>query len=542
MDKVSILYDGIDPFYPQPTPFVGKGIENIYYGELWAKQENLTLEGQISGCAFDDIVSEQQRITNNFKKNYQTLEIWQEEGGVSGRIFQKDLCEINSISFPQDRWIGVLPYTIEINCYPSGYFSGAYGVLEPVDSWQLQENENYTLNATHTISCRGLNTSSSINNALENAKNWVLTKRNFNSYQVPAFIENASTGNFCLLTTEETIDRFNGVYGIIDSYSSDLLRTGYGILRYTTSFESGENAISVQLNGEINGCGQNIESLRQVFSGLNKFATAQISYNKIFNRNDLNPNPLIYSVSEDVPNNTISFNYSFNNDNSPEVAFDYNVSLTSGQLIGAAIQGNIIVRGGTRVQKLEKAKAYVSGLNLYNLTTEFYNEFYPYANLYPLNTKAITSGITINEFQGTVGVNAEFNNKIQTPSGLEKFDYTLDFAPSIYVLDSKSRVNGSGIYSIVDLNFYTRGALTVNGNAVISSDNTFNSGLDTIKKESFNLFSQYGTNLNPILEVISENTNRKDKKQISFNYGWSFDTNNQVFTAPNYSGVETLEF
>ena len=69
-DKIKIIYNNVDAFSPQPTPFVGLNESNIYYGEFWSKEEALNLEGQLTGCTFEEIVTAQQNLVEKFKKNY----------------------------------------------------------------------------------------------------------------------------------------------------------------------------------------------------------------------------------------------------------------------------------------------------------------------------------------------------------------------------------------------------------------------------------------------------------------------------------------
>lgn len=524
MDKVTILYDGKDPFYPQPTPFVGVEVGNVYYGELWAKREQLNFEGQLTGCTFADIIAAQQSLVDNLRKNYQTLEIWQEENGVSGRVYQKDLVEIANVSFQESLWVGVLPYSISLSCYPSGYFSGAFGVLDPVDSWSFGENEDYTSNVVHTLSCQGYNTSNTANNALENAKNWVENKRGTSAIITPALLENLSVGNLCLLSSSEQIDRINGTYSIIDTYTSDLARTGYGILRYTTSFESGADRITVTLNGSVQGCQQNLSGIRDTYNSLDKPAAAAISYEKIFGRTDLNPTPLSMSINEDTYNAVLDFTFVYDNDNSPDVYFDYNVALSSGNNIGASINGNVIARGGDLKSKLTRAKAYADTVNLYNLTVPFYNEFYSNAALYPLNPKPVSSGIAINESQGTIALNADFNNNEQISDVLDSFDYSLSFTPSVRKVDSQPVIDGNGLYSNVSLGYSNRAALNINGSARVNQAYSSAQGEVAIKNKAMQLFLTYGRNWNAALKTNVINKDRSDGRILSFNFSWTFDS------------------
>ena len=537
--SVKIIYNGKDAFSPYPLPFVGLNTTNIYYGELWGEEDEITLRGQLTGCTFDQVYSGFNLIKGNFAKSYQPLEIWEENGGVSGKIFESKIAEIKSISMESSRWVGILPYTINITSYPSGFFSGKFGILDPVDTWQNQETNDFRGNITHTISCRGINTSNQSNNALENAREWAWGRSGSLSYVTPAFIENISTGALLLLTVEESIDRFNGVYSVTENYTTDLTRSGYGVIRYTTSFESGNNLISVALNGTVEGSQKNMTLVRSGFNNLDKYGAALLSYQRVFNKNDINPIPLSYGVSEDPNEARISFNYIFNNDNSPEVVFDYKVGIVSGDIITANINGTIVARGGDVKAKLSRSLAYSSGINLFQLTTDFYNQFYPKFAQNPLNNLPVSSGISIDEFQGTVSLSANFSNSIN-PTGFPVFNYTMGFVPSLNQFDSKIALGGIGLYSVVDLGYANRANFTINGDCVIGESLTSDQGVAAIKNKAMTSLTDRGLNSNLILENSIINFNRYDKKVVSFSFGWSFDISNRVVVLPDYDKVNTF--
>lgn len=523
-DRVYINYQGVDAFYPQPTPLVGVEYNDIYYGERWGQQEIFTLQGQITGCSFSGIVAAQRDLLNRFNKSYQTLDIYQQTGTISSLVYSKPLTQVESISFPSSRMFGVQDYTISLTCYPSGLFSGAYGILEPQDSWAFREQADATLEATHTIACKAFNTSSANSNALDNARIWAFGRTGTSSFIPPIFISGVNVNNFCLLTQNETIDRFNGNYSIIESYTNDLARTGYGVIRYTTEAQSGNNLITVGLNGSAQGCGQNISGLRYAFNRLDKVAIAAKTYNDVFGMNDLNPVPLTQAFTEDPFETRINFSYSFNNDNSPNISFDYTVDLSVGTngSITANIQGTIRVRRGNISERLAQAIAYADTIDLYNLVLSFYANF-DASSIAPLNPVAVTSGRSINQSDGTVQLNAAYTNETKASNILDRFQYVLNFLKATKKIDSKPTLNGLGTYSVVDLGFANRAALSINGNAVINSSYTSAQGIDAIKQQALVFLAQYGRTNSITLDQDQVTTSQTDDRIVSFSFSWSFD-------------------
>lgn len=521
-DKVSIQYPaGTDAFAPQPTPFIAVDYQTVFAGERWAVAENMTLQGQLTGCAFADIVTAQNDLLNTFNQSFQTLQIWQQTGNISGLVYEKPLAEIRNVTFSESRMFGVQPYTVNLTCYPSGLFSGVFGVLEPRDTWDFVEQQNATLDVTHTISCRGLNTSSSDSNALTNARDWAFGRTGITSTIYPIMISGVSSNNFCLLTQVENIDRFNGTYSLVENYTNDLARTGYGVIRYTTTVESGNNAITVALNGTAEGCQRNITGLRYTFGQINKTAIATNAYQSVFGRTDLNPIPLTQSFNEDPFNTRIDFSYVFDNNNQPPVLFDYSVSLSVGTngAITASIAGTIMARGGDVASKLARTTAYAATINLYNLVLPFYAAF-DTSSITPLNPIATTNIKGINQSNGTVDLSATFTNEIFVSSVLARFEPTLQFVPAVAQVDAQPVLDGLGTYSVVNLNYARRGSLSIAGTATVNANMSQAAGIAAVKGACQSLFSQYGSFTYVALERddIVPSTN----KTISFNFAWSF--------------------
>jgi len=528
-DIVKIVYNGADAFSPQPTPFIGVDDQTVYAGERWGVAEAVTLQGQLTGCSFSAIVDAQTTLLSRFNKSFQTLEIWQQTGSVSGLIYQKPFVEVQGISFPETKMFGVLPYTVNLTCYPSGLFSGVYGVLDPQDTWSFAEQQNATLDAVHTISCRGFNTSSADSNALTNARDWAFGRTGTTSMVSPIMISGVSSENFCLLTQAESIDRFNGTYSLTETYTNDLARSGYGTIRYAATIESGNNAITVNLNGSAEGCQRNITGLRAAFNRVDKLAIATQQYQSVFNRNDLNPFPRTQSFSEDPFTTRIDFSYTFDNDNLPEVSFDYTVSLSVGTngFITASIQGTITAAGGDVSTKIPRCLTYASTINLYNLILPFY---YPFdtSSSAALNPVAITQGKGINQSNGTVELNATYTNEAQKSAILDRFEYSLDFVPAIAQVDAQPKLDGLGQYSVTNLNYARRGSLSINGTAITSKTASAAAGESAVRAACQSLFGQYGSFSYVSLDRNVLTTSRLDDRVLSFDFSWSFGPNTIV--------------
>lgn len=538
-EQITIFYGGRNPFAPQPVPFVGMDESNLYYGEQWAKAQSITLEGSLTGCTFDLIASAQANLLNNFRRSYQTLEIHQRDLVGSGIVLTAPLVEVAAIDFSSSRWQGILPYTIRLNSYPSGYFSGTYGVLDPVDSWNYQEQNNYIAQITHTVSCRGINTSNSQTNALSNAANWCIEKRGSSGAISPTFISNLSSPNFTLVSSNENINRFNGTYSITDNYINDLARNGYGTIRYTTTIDSGNGIISVGIQGTVKGGQRQIEQARAAFSGFNPTGAALFAYSGAFGLTDLNPYALTQSITEDPNDTAISFSYEFDNNSLAPTYFDYSVGLSSGSILSVNVNGEIVARGGTSKQKLQRAKEFAKSIDLYQTVLPFYLQFYPEGNQNPLNPRPVSSGISVNESKGSVQLNAEFNAFEQFSSDLISFDYSIDLSPSSQQIAFTQTLDGYGKCSMVDLGYASRATLVIQGEAVINPESSIEKGVAAAKDAIQLLFKRYGSTQNLTSDRAIFNKNRADERRITFDYQWAFGSPHKIADRP-YLTISTL--
>jgi hypothetical protein len=339
-------------------------------------------------------------------------------------------------------------------------------------------------------------------------------------------ISGVSPANFCLLTQQENIDRFNGTYSLIESYTNDLARSGYGVVRYSTDLASGDNLITVNLNGVAQGCGRNITGLRATFNNLDKVAIAAKQYQGAFNRTDLNPIPVSQSFNENPFTTEISFAYSFDNSDLPSVWFDYTVDCDVGTngFITAGINGTIFARGGDVVSKLSRAQAYASGINLYNLVLPFYNSF-DTSSFVPLNS---IPGQINDQTNGTVSLNATFNNRATTMPALDQFNATISVTPSLAQVDSQPVLNGLGEYSVVTLNYGSRASISIAGTAVTNRLFAAAAGEAAVRQAAYALFIQYGRSINPTLDENNVTMSRTDSRLLSFSFVWSFGPTNIV--------------
>ena len=164
-----------------PVPFISKTVEyispDVSGGEgRWCRKENVTLRGQITECDNSGLTLEDKRsaIIEAFGEDFHTLEIEGLENIELVRVMSVEVGE-------QEGTQTFIDYSITLESYPEDSFAQLYRVIDPADGVEIAENDDGTATLTHTVSCRGLNTTSGSvippnSNALDNAKRFVEEK------------------------------------------------------------------------------------------------------------------------------------------------------------------------------------------------------------------------------------------------------------------------------------------------------------------------------------------------------------------------------
>ena len=495
----TIKYNGVDVFSGiSPTPLIGLSVQMVQAGERWAAKDTITLSSVITGrcLAYTGYLNLQQQLLSGFRKDFQTLDIYEDSTLIKSYSGVKVL----PITFPGSRYAnGYIPYVINLECYPSGYFSGTYGILDPKDEFSWQEAENGIVSVSHTVSCRGIETSAAQSDSLSNAKTWVQARTGWNGQVYPQFIANTYL-NPCYQTVAENIDRFNNTYEIKESYIADIYSSDAGILRFTTEYNSGiDNGISVlSLRGQINGCkNTNISQLRTRYSNFSGFNEALNIFRKITNRTDLNPTPRTKSVSEDNTALNISFSYIWDDNQlgntyfDPKISFDYDFE---NDIISASIDGNIV-----SIEPIEtrwaKIQQFANQIDLYSIVIPYYFQFVarvaPYMSGIQLNQNPVSKRRSENQLQAQLGLGATYTNAPIPPVGLKEFNYSIGITPALRKYVANPILNGGGAYDIRDLGYNTRAICSIDLQGLADDAHTQDDCAAVLKQQAFKLQNRY---------------------------------------------------
>ena len=525
--ETQILYNGTNPFAGlAPTPFVARTEEIISVGERWGMAERLSLIGQLTGgCAtFATINAQQNSLIERFSKDYQTIQIT-ESGSI---VYTQPYASIQNINFGAANYsYGFIPFTIDVLAYPQELFTGTYGVLDPSHQFNFEEQTDGTVTLQHSIGCKGSNTSAGTSNALENARIFCQTRSGWSSQILPKFI-GAPAGTPVLLTIAENINRFTAEYGIVESYRYDTGDAGTGILRYSTTFNSGilEGLSTVEVRGQVDGDkGKGLDVLRTRYTGFNIWGAAQSGYSLAVGNigaTGLNPEYLSSGVNENPLEKRIDFTVAFDDDPRPSISFDYKTSLSTDYLADVStmnFDGNIQGRGDVKT-RWARVSGYYTGLNVFTVCNSGYNQ---YGLGYPLNPKPQSSGTIWNQYAGEISVNATFDNRQIPPVGFDKLEFNMAYQPAIHKYSSDILIqNANSGYYVTDLGFNRRASLTINGNAQLSLGIAQDAGVAALKTVINNVRAIFTTGTRILLERSSFGMGTAGRSgAITFDTAWS---------------------
>lgn len=537
---VEIKYNGENPFISQPTPFIEREEEFINLGERWGTKEDFILKGTVSGCNYTGILYNQEKIISGFGKDFQNLQIWQD----SSLLFDKKNVKVENISFSEAYYDRFVDYTINLSHYPEDLFLGYFGVTDVTDSLNFSENQNRTLNLSHTVGCKGFNTNKFGDNGLDNAKNYVNSRTGISGYY-PHFVctKKYPEYEFVLDSISENINRFTNSYSVTENYIADLHYTGKGVLRFAVDLNSGiEGISSLSINGDVIGSRYvDFNDIKEKFNNFNPFYAALEASNLTSGQTNFSEIPIISGVNYDPLNRRINFNFSYAADNSPSTKFSYSTSINSGvNLITVDIDGEIKGKGPLKVA-WDNVLSRSSGIRPLDLAYDAYNNYLNNAE-YTLNPEPLASGSIYDKFNGVYSFSLSFDNREGPPSGFLNFDYDLQFLPQRRQISSNPLFDRSGDYDVIDLGYSNRANFTINGSATKKRDLSYVDAVNQIEKVFDNLYKKYaGTSLATTklenYELISD-----DESDFSFNVSWSFDSPNFLTNAPSeYKTVQTLE-
>lgn len=494
-----------------PTPTIAKETEFISYNARWGAIDQITLNGQLTGkcLTFTQFNDAREELLQRFNKDFIPFSVLED----GNEVYKCNCASIQEISFGESKWVGIVPYSITLRCYPQDSFSGIYGILDPSEEVDFQQNENGEVNITHTVSARGFNTNS--NNAFSNALGFVSSRTGWRASLSPYFINYSSGINPVLISIEERPDRFNGTYSVTETYTSDQSSNAVGLLRYSIQHNSGiQGPATVSIEGQLQGGLNKLldAGVRTRFNNIDFYGLASNSYAGYYSvaATGLNSTPITKSISESALNNTIGFNFVYDNDPTSVVFAEYTVSFEEDQItfnVNASIQGTVRARGdrATRWPRVQNHYVNIIKKNLYDLVlAEYDNQNFKYT----LNPDIISKSETYNQFDAIINFSASFGTAPIPNSAFEYMKYTLSYKPSILLFGEDPLLEKAEYY-VQRLDYARREILQIDGEVKIKNEESLNKGIDRLRSQINLLIQRYSQKTKRTIDsqniVISDN-------------------------------------
>jgi len=492
------------------TPYLSRTQNPIHYGIRSGQITNITLNGQLTGTEivgitnYSALTTAQSRLISGFSKDFQSLDVREKatDGATvltSVQGFPIPNCIVDSISFSEGAYNGILDYSISLRGYESRLFSGVSKVIDPVNSFGFSEAEDGGRSITHTASAKGINTNPSgtiEGNALDNAKSFVLGLTGWSDQIMPEMIRKGdftkySSINPSLKGQSESANRMDGTFSVTENWVFDENNSQDAARKVNVDIQSGISSdfVVATVNVEVQGDKRkSIEDIRKKVPRSNelyKIAKDNFEVMRADPSRALNPQPSSFNVNENSESKSISVSAVFSDSdispypvigasNKPEghpakkqdyAYFDYSVDLNRDEIASsteASIRGKIVGIGGDVRNRYSGAASFLDGLHknyymtgsgangnvsyfgltgfLYEKAKGQYDSFYTSSGNYKLNQIVKNLNVSPNELNGTIEVSADFDDADYFKGQYGMFNsasYSVKVSASIPVIEAK---------------------------------------------------------------------------------------------------------
>jgi hypothetical protein len=522
---VKILYNGNDVFNSLgPTPFVSISQNFIDFGNKWNQVTNINLEGQLLSGSFTDTSAAYnfgkkiETLVQRFSQNYKKIEILEN----STKIFE-GLAVVDSISIEENSWYGSVPFNINLSIYEENLFSDYYGIVEPSENFSFTDEEGDLTTLNHSISAKGIVTQNK--NAIQNAKEWVISKTGDANKILPILVKNDKSKSYILLSTKEIVDRFNGTYSWEAEYkkNNNPESPANAFLNYNIDLSSGieDGLLIAKIDGTLEY--NSIDKLREEYNKLSLFNICSDAASKIF-KTQLSSRPISQSVQESPGSNQLTFSSTFNNDFLSEIINDYSVNITLDSLkciTTVDFKTTISCKYGDIKTRWDKVKQfYKNNFAAFNLAN---NEYKKEISNGTLRQTPLSESIQFDEFNANIQYSAQYTDKRSSFSqDILNVSASVTLTPSVKVHVAKASAFAPREHNIQNLNASNRSILNISVTATAKLDKNISAAESAASSEINRIKSAYLRGGGELLEdrLISRNG---EIKTVTIDETWSFE-------------------
>lgn len=561
-NNVNVAYDnGTGPKSPWATenyhnaPYVAMTFEPIMTGAsgLWATTRVINLSGAVS----KDIVGDLEVVKNNI------INVFSKNGGIFsfvdhyGNTMTFNNVFVDSISFPQQQYIGKLDYSISLKVYD---FEDE-DVLNPTDQIEVEAAQNGSISITRTVSASGVGYGDADKKGINGAKSWVdsrISNSTYNPFSIAGFANNL---NYLVLEDSEVYNRLTGSYSRTLKYLADegLANRGdgtngqnreeYTLTKYAASVSNSISSdfTTVSITAEITGGKNTTESHfrnpiteQDPNTSPNTNANANWTETSLLNKakeitgiNNLCGPAHSINIEEDINSKSVTVKAEFDTDQCScenNYFFDYNISVNTDYIFGITkinIEGELKVKG-SRKKRNEIIDDFISATDieafLFNYASTAYNDTsttnmpHPTPVSTPLNSKPESLQISKNTNKGTLTLSASFNDEDHL-TGYSQVNWSAKVKGSVPYVKTAPSAKHNGHWSIQYFGFNSRELVSSSVNLISRQDppvseSALKNNAITIQDNILDMFNPDENNANQPY-TISETENFTKDSAIS---------------------------
>lgn len=515
------------------TPLISINQQFNYTNKFLSGYKKIVLTGRLlrpTNCStWEAYQAVQKVLLDRLTTNFGPLRVFETDPVtlVQTTLFECTRSIFRSISFNEDAYYNLVPFTIEFDCYDDFFL--ATGVRDASDETSYTENENRTISVTRTITATAVNTGAN-GTAIEYAKAFVESRVNNSSMNFPAngpLFANVTENNSVLVSIERNVDRMSGRYTatltfLCDPYNASLSQGA--VLAYSADISEQNDEISVTINGVMTGgLKTKVVDFRSIFNGINWFSKAQ-SYVS----DTLASSPASFSVTEDHTANTINFNITYSNLVKDTVYLIDTVSISNDlQTNTECINVKVDIKADFDCfgKRWELVKNYYESFNFNDYIAQKWTQF---GSGRRLGKTPKLKSVSFMEQAAMITITEEYCTDNAEDCGcVENFTYSINSSPGIEVYSETPSLEGEGCYYIQNLKYNKRSKFSISGQCRGSRCCTVEEVVSEIKS----MVNFYCTIYFPAdKKVLEEHTIdfKENGSDISFNFTWSGNQPNIV--------------